>query len=137
CPQNSESSRHQLPHANARPPMIATGKIPSVRSNTPPWPGIRLELSLAPALRLSQLSRKSPACAQTAKTPPASAATTMLFAVRTGTPFCKVENAVPIVPVASIIHTADAATPPNSPAHVLDGLIRGAMRGPPTALPVK
>jgi hypothetical protein len=43
-------------HRPGRAATIATGSRPSTRSNKPPWPGMRRELSFTPARRLSQLS---------------------------------------------------------------------------------
>src|SRR5690606_20881971 len=61
--EDGERSCHQKLPIPSKPTISATGMIPSTRSNTPPCPGIRRELSFTCAFRLSQLSKKSPACA--------------------------------------------------------------------------
>ena len=119
-------------------PKIAPSISPSIRSNTPPWPGLSRELSLTPALRLSQLSKKSPICATTASPAPSATAPVTLRGERLrptskrGQP-----SGASIAQTHRNTQITDAAIPPNSPAQVFDGLMLGAILGPPIARPVK
>ena len=118
----------------------APASSPSTRSNTPPWPGISCEESFTPARRLSQLSKKSPACASDRQR---RADQRRDARCRAGRAASRVRSAGrPAAvrrspPATAISHSAAPAMPPNSPAQVFDGLIDGAILGPPIARPAK
>ena len=59
--EEGDRAGHKIGNTTKLPTTITTGISPSIRSNTPPWPGMRFDESFIAAFRLSQLSKKSPA----------------------------------------------------------------------------
>src|SRR5690606_12894495 len=88
----------------------------SKRSMKPPWPGIRFELSLTPARRLSQLSAMSPICPARQIGTPASASHSSVWRVARPKP-----RPPPPPP----------AQPATGPDQVFLGKMRGQNFGPP------
>src|SRR5690606_34068158 len=109
-------------------PMAKTGRAartPSMRSSTPPWPGIRSPESFTPAWRLSRLSTRSPTIEARAATSATSA--------RPG--HCATP-APARAPKARATSTAPAM-PPSAPSTVLLGLMVGASLRRPRWRPAK
>src|SRR5690606_37848369 len=98
-------------------PMANTGRAastPSMRSSTPPWPGIRSPESFTPAWRLSRLSTRSPTMENRVAT-----RATRATAGHCGTPD-------PASQPNARATTMPATTPPAAPSTVLLGLMVGA-----------
>ena len=96
---------------------------PSTRSRTPPWPGMRLPLSLMSQARLAADSNRSPACSLTARTA-LSTAMPSVTAGRRGAPRTARQG-------------WRRAPPRQAPAQVLLGDTAGASCGPPNPRPAK
>src|SRR5690606_1656185 len=100
--------------------------------------GMRRDESFTPARRLSQLSRKSPACA-TIASPAPSATAPLTFCGERFRPSSKRGHAsgASIAQTHKNTQATEATIPPTRPAQVFDGLTLGAILGPPIALPAK
>ena len=96
----------------------------------PPWPGIRRPESSAPTRLLKADSARSPICPMIEPSTPATASTARLGRSAT-------QPASGISQPSRMLAPAAAATPPQAPAQVLAGLMRGARRGPPIVRPAR
>src|SRR5690606_27625771 len=109
----------------------ATGRIASMRSYTPPWPGSKPLESLRPARRLSKDSNKSPTMDIAPSNTAASSAS--------GNDKCSI-SAWPKLPAQRLDNQTQATAPripATAPAIVLPGLTFGASLRLPNARPAK
>src|SRR5690606_8357274 len=97
----------------------------SMRSSTPPWPGISVPESFAPTWRLSRLSNRSPITENSTVATAATATSGSCPAL------------APASGAMTSATTTPAATPPSMPSMVLFGLIRGASLRRPNLRPAK
>ena len=99
---------------------------------------LRFEESFTPACRFIQLSKKSPACATTAMAAPVNAPSNICPPCNCASGEVAIALAAdPTNQTSSPSQIALKDIPPASPAQVLDGLICGAIFGPPMARPAK